>query len=97
VSAHTVTKGHHVRFRETVHPAKVGSLFAIQRKHKSGLWYTIAEGTSKGGGTTFSDFERSVRIKFTGDYRVFLTIADGVQSPGYGRTIHISLRHRHHH
>jgi hypothetical protein len=94
-STHTITKGHHVRFSGSVHPAKVGSLFAIQRQHKSGLWYTIAGGTSKGGGSTSSDFEKSVKIKYSGNYRVFFNVADGLQVSGIGRTIHISLRHHH--
>ncbi len=89
-SAHRVRKGHRVRFSGTVHPAKRGSLFAVQRRDRHGNWITLAGGTSKGGAAGFSRYERPVKIRHSGDYRVFVGVADGYQVSGIGRTVHIT-------
>jgi hypothetical protein len=87
-----VKRGHRTRFSGTVHPAKRGAIFVVQRKTEKGNWIEVSRGTSAGGGATFSRYDKKVRIRFSGLYRVAIGVADGYQVTGVGRSVKLTAR-----
>lgn len=92
VSTHKVRRGHLVRFSGTITPAKVGALFAIQKLSRSGSWVTVAGGVARGGGKRYTRYEKRVRIRRSGSYRVFVGVADGQQVSNTGSVVLIKVR-----
>lgn len=92
VGSSRVKRGHRVRFSGTVHPAKRGSIFIVQRRTAKGNWITVTTGTSSKGGSTFSRYDKKVRVRFSGLYRVVLGVADGYQVTGIGRSVKLTVR-----
>jgi hypothetical protein len=90
ISGSKVKRGRHVRFKGKVHPAKRGAIYQVQRKTDKGNWIRVADGTSTGGGSTFSRYEKLVRIRYSGLYRVVVGVADGYQVTGIGREVKIT-------
>jgi hypothetical protein len=84
-----VRRGTKVRFFGTITPKQPVAAFAIQRETKPGSWSNVAGGVTRGTTTTASKFEKRVRIRTGGNYRVFVLIVDGNYVSGIGRTIRI--------
>jgi hypothetical protein len=89
VSATRVRTGRIVRFSGTVRPARPGAQFAIQRLRR-GSWITVAGGIVHGSGGGVSRYAKRVRIRRGGQYRVFVSIADGNYVSSAGRTVKIT-------
>lgn len=92
MGTHRVKRGQRVRFSGTIRPAKVGALYAIQRKDKHGVWQLVAGGTSRHGGDSFSTIDKKARIRKSGDYRVFVGVADGYQVSGITEVGYLKTR-----
>ena len=86
-------RGLRVRFSGTLRPARDGAQFAIQ-KLSHGTWRNIAGGITHHGGSAFSRYQKHVRIRHSGTFRVFMGISDGNYVSSVGRTMHISVRRR---
>ena len=84
-----VRTGRRVRFFGTVRPAGAGSRFAIQVLRR-GAWRTVAGGITRGSARGVSRYAKRVRIRRGGQYRVFVSSADGRFVSAAGRTVRIS-------
>jgi hypothetical protein len=89
VSSTRVRTGRIVRFSGTIRPARPGAQFAIQRQRR-GSWITVAGGIAHGSGGGVSRYAKRVRIRRGGQYRVFVSIADGNYVSSAGRTVKIT-------
>ncbi|HEX2016836.1 MAG TPA: hypothetical protein VGN69_09085 [Solirubrobacteraceae bacterium] len=83
-----VRRGARVRFRGSLTPAEDGAPLAVQKLvHRR--WVTVAGTSAHHGGRTSSSFQRRVRVRRSGLYRVYATIRDGahyrtaISSPVY--------------
>jgi hypothetical protein len=92
VGSYRVRRDHSLRFSGVIHPGRDGAQYAIQKLGRSGQWVTLAGGITHKGSSTFSGFSRHVKIRRSGDYRVFVRIVDGNFTSGIGRTIHIRAK-----
>lgn len=92
IGTRSVKRNHRIRFSGKITPAKVGSLYAIQRLNSKGKWEVVAGGTSHAGGSTYSTFNTKAKIKKSGTYRVFVGVADGYQVSGIGNSKKISIK-----
>jgi len=84
-------RGKSVRFSGTMRPASSGARFAIQKRSGTG-WVTVAGGVVHGASGGVSTYAKTIRVSRGGQYRVFVRIANGSLSPGFGRTKHIRPR-----
>lgn len=91
VSRRHIRRGARVRFSGTVHPSEPGRPIAIQ-KRRHGRWITISGTVLRPGGTGFSVYGKTVRIRRGGLFRTFLGTGSGATVPSVGRTIRISTR-----
>ena len=92
VSRTRVRRGSRVRFSGTIRPARPGARYAIQKQTRTGNWVTVAGSITRTGTTGFSGFSRRVRVRSSGNYRVFVQIVDGNLTSGIGRTVSIRTR-----
>jgi hypothetical protein len=80
-----------VRFAGSIRPARDGAQFAVQRRKGSG-WVTVAGGITRHHAADSSRYAKSVRVRHSGTYRVFVRIVDGNLVSAAGREVSIKLR-----
>jgi hypothetical protein len=80
-----------VRFSGSVTPARDGAQLAIQ-KRRDGRWITIGGTITHHASVTHSRYEKTVRVRRGGTYRVFVRIADGNFVSGVGRSREVRVR-----
>jgi hypothetical protein len=82
-----------VRFAGRVRPARVGALYAIQRRSSKGdRWITVAGGITRTDQPDASRYAKRVRVRHSGTYRVFVRIEEGSLVSAAGREVAIRLR-----
>jgi hypothetical protein len=91
VSSTHVFTGAKVRFTGIVHPARNGSRVLVQRKRGS-RWVFVAATKLHKRNSTSSKYNRRVKIRHGGSYRVLVDSADGNYVPSTGRTVKIHRR-----
>lgn len=84
-------RGEVVLFSGAVRPAHDGSRFAIQRL-AGRRWVTIAGGVTRHAHGGVSTYAKRVRITRGGEYRVFVQIVGGDETPAGGRPKRVRLR-----
>ena len=84
-------RGGIVRFSGTIRPARDGAQFGIQRRAGS-KWVTVAGGVARHASGGVSTWVKRVRIRSSGDYRVFVRITGGTLASGAGRVKHVRVR-----
>lgn len=82
---------HKVHFSGTIRPGEDGARLAIQ-KQRGTQWVTVAGSVARHGGQTFSSYGVNVRIRHSGNYRVFVLVNDGRYVSATGRVVKIRLR-----
>jgi hypothetical protein len=92
VGTYRVSRGKPVRFSGVIHPGREGAQYAVQKLNRTGSWSTVAGGITRRGTANYSGFSRHVRIRHSGQYRVFVRIVDGNYTSGIGRTVRIRMR-----
>jgi hypothetical protein len=80
-----------VRFAGSIQPARDGAQFAVQRRKGNG-WVTVAGGISRHHDANSSRYTKSVRVRHSGTYRVFVRIVDGNLASATGREVAIKLK-----
>jgi hypothetical protein len=80
-----------VRFAGSIRPARDGAQFAVQRRKGDG-WVTVAGGISRHDDADNSRYAKTVRVRHSGTYRVFVRIVDGNLVSAAGREVAIKLR-----
>lgn len=95
VSRTRVRKGGRVRFTGSIRPARDGAQVAVQKRTRRGGWVTVAGTiTHHHRSGTLSTFRRTVRVRRSGAYRIFVGLQDGNYTSNVGRTITVRLRRR---
>ena len=84
-------RGQVVVFSGTVRPARDGSQFGIQRRAGS-RWVTVAGGALRRGTPGLSAYSKRVRIRRSGEYRVFVRIVGGDLVSAAGRVKRVRVR-----
>jgi hypothetical protein len=86
-----VRKGNTLRFSGRVRPAKVGEQVGVQRL-EGDAWKTLKGSRTRAGGADYATYATRVRIRKSGTYRVFVTVADGSLRGLPGSSVRIDLR-----
>jgi hypothetical protein len=89
VSRTRVRRGGRVHFSGTVRPAESGRPLAIQ-KRRGGRWITVSGTVARAGGAGFAVYDKTIRVRRGGLFRVFLGTGSGATLPTVGRTLRIS-------
>jgi hypothetical protein len=84
-------RGGVVVFSGTIRPAHDGAQFGIQRRAGS-RWVTVAGGVARHAGGGVSTWSKRVRIRRSGEYRVFVRITGGDLTSGAGRAKRVRVR-----
>jgi hypothetical protein len=85
-----VRRGGRVRFSGTVRPAEVNRPLAIQRRRRW-RWVTVAGMVTRPGRADFTVYGKTIRVRRSGLYRVFVGAGSGASRPNVGRTIRLRI------
>ena len=61
----------------------------IQKLGRKGRWVTIAGTVTRKGGTTFSRYGKTIRLRRGGTFRVYIGAGGGAIAPTFGREVKI--------
>jgi hypothetical protein len=89
VTRTVVRRGRKVRFFGIVRPAGVTIPVGIQKLGRKGRWVTIAGTVTRKGGTTFSRYGKTIRLRRGGTFRVYIGAGGGAIAPTFGREVKI--------
>jgi hypothetical protein len=82
-----------VRFAGTIRPKEDGALYALQ-KQKGTAWVTIGGSSLRSYSADASKYAIRSRIAHSGNYRIFVGVADGAHQSSSSRTLTIKVRSR---
>jgi hypothetical protein len=86
-----VRKGGTLQFSGRVRPARVGDQVGVQRL-SGDKWLTIKGSRTTAGTTEYAKYKTRARIRKSGQYRVFVKVADGSLQSLPGSSVQIDLR-----
>lgn len=92
VGTNRVRKGSLLTFQGTIQPAIGGSLLSVQRKDSKGRWVKVGGMAARHSNSKQSKFKRRVRIRRTGTYRVYATVANGQYAEAASREFRIRVK-----
>lgn len=92
VSSTRVRRGATIRFSGHVRPARDGAQVGIQKLNSRHQWVTVAGTILRHASASSSRYEKRVRIRRGGSYRVYVLITDGNYVSNSGRVVHIRTR-----
>ena len=85
-------RGTLVRFSGLVRPSRDAAQVGVQRLTKDGRWVTFAGTIAHHASATASRYAKTVRIRHSGSYRIYVLVDDGRYVSGVGRTVKLTLR-----
>ena len=92
VGAKTVHRGSKLLFSGSLRPAVDGTPIAIQKQNSKGTWVTIAGTVARHNSSKSSKYNKHVKIRSGGTYRVYAGVTNGSYVPNTGSTLTIHTK-----
>jgi len=91
ISDHSIKSGQLVRFAGTVTPRSDGALYAVQ-KQRGSTWVTVGGSSLRQDSATKSKFAKSLRIRHSGTYRIYVGVNSGAYVSSASSSQKISIK-----
>ena len=92
VSTRRPRKGARVRFAGTVTPSWIPAQVAIQKRTSTGRWVTVAGSITHAYKPDRARYAKSIRVRRSGTYRVFVGLANSSYAPTTGGSVRLRVR-----